>query len=157
MALVIDNCQICRQRSELQPLGDGRAVCGDCFTVMKNGATKVSEAASEGAEFSRPESRPQQSFQSQPVFSQPEDPDLEERNFYLSLVQEEATDEWVNKFIKEVVSRKILKYDWKKVLENKRWFSTLDLRRFALEVNPDFEKPEVVPNEDPGDNPGEAN
>lgn len=63
-----------------------------------------------------------------------------ERELYLRVISEGATEDWVEDFIKEVLTKNVLKYDWKQIIRSERWFSILDLRRFALDINPDFEK-----------------
>lgn len=67
----------------------------------------------------------------------------EERARLLAVIHEKATDSWVEKFIEEVVTGKVMKFDWKQIIQSERWFSVLDLRKFAIELDPNFEKPVV--------------
>lgn len=65
---------------------------------------------------------------------------VDERERYIAVISGKATEEWVDKFIKEVLTKNVLKFDWKEIIQSERWFSLLDLRRWALEVDPDMEK-----------------
>lgn len=64
-----------------------------------------------------------------------------ERQRYIDIITKGADDKWVDTFIKEVVLKKVLVYDWREIIKTERWFSVLDLRRFALEVDPQMDKP----------------
>lgn len=68
----------------------------------------------------------------------------EEREQYIAVISQ-ADPKWVEHFIKEVMAKNVLLYDWKEIIKFERWFSILDLRRFALEVNPDFERASSKP------------
>lgn len=70
------------------------------------------------------------------------EPSNDERDQYIRVICNKASEEWVKSFIKEVVTRKVLTYDWRTIIRNERWFSILDLRRFALEIDPDMDKVE---------------
>lgn len=133
MALKIDICQICHQRAELM-LYDSREICGECMIVMNAGGVRK-----EGE--SPLKAKPEHIL---PERVGPVDTyeDLE-RSTYLRIIQAKHTKRWVVKFIAEVVAKKILKFDWFTVIENKRWFSVLDLRRFAIELDPGLETRET--------------
>ena len=69
----------------------------------------------------------------------------DERELYIRTITNKATDEWLKRFIKEVVVKQVLRNDWKSIIRNERWFSLLDLRRFALDIDPDVDRPEPPP------------
>ena len=134
MSLTIDSCQICRQRAELMLYKpDGRMVCGECRMVMDAGAVLHVGENQTG----------QPEFYGRSVVSnlQPGMTEEEmERQKYIGVIASKANDAWITRLIKEVISKRILKYDWQRVIANPRWFSVLDLRRFALDLDPNFEK-----------------
>ena len=69
----------------------------------------------------------------------------DEKRRYLDLILGSATDELIDEIVSEIVEKKILHYDFSRIIENERWFSIMDLRRIALKVSPDFEKPSKKP------------
>lgn len=77
-----------------------------------------------------------------------------ERAAYLRVIEEKADAEWLKKFIEEVLVKNVLQYDWKTIIRSERWFSVLDLRRYALDLDPDFEK--VVKQDKPAPQPQPA-
>lgn len=151
MGLTIDNCHVCRQRAELMLYApDNRMVCGECRLVLDAGAVRnLDEPFKSNGKGHESGIR-----HVAPLTDQEEQVDYE-RQGYLDVIQRKADSVWVAKLIKEVVAKKILKYDWFRVISNPRWFSVLELRRFALELDPEFERevpeedePERVPRED---------
>lgn len=121
----LGTCDVCRNRAELTEFkSDGRRLCGDCTLVMNSGAF-----VKKGEQRPKVQERVAEEFSSDDL----------ERETYLEIIKNKANDEWVNKLIKEIISKKILKYDWFRVIQQHRWFSVLDLRRFALDLDPKFE------------------
>lgn len=137
MSLVIDNCQVCKNRSELKTFEpDGRQVCGECLEALIFGNAR------KRAEIAEPEQQVIYGVGNKTrltVAPQTRDP---ERQEYLDVILRKADPSWVQKFIKEVVAKKILRYDWQTVIGQERWFSLLDLRRMAIELEPNIEHPE---------------
>ena len=135
-------CAQCRNKAEvsLYPNDNPEPICESCYRDNQ----KLEKVISDKREASGiRDVRPIAERQPQNVTGDPE------RDRYIEVITEGAKDEWVTSFIREVVTKNVLKYDWKYIIRNERWFSVLDLRRFALEVNPGFEDVSVpsVPSE----------
>lgn len=116
----LGECQVCRNRAEVQSIPDGRKVCGDCLKVLSGKLKKIHQ-----------EQRPPQVQEEQVT---------DERTGYLNFILENADQEWVKNFIIETVAGKILLYDWQNVIANERWFSVLDLKRFSCEIRESIEQ-----------------
>lgn len=125
----LGTCDVCRNRAELTEFkSDGRKLCGDCTLVMNSGSfVKKGE----------------KKHQAQERFAEEMDSNDLERDTYLEIIKSKATEKWVKNLIKEIIAKKILQYDWFRVIQQSRWFSVLDLRRFALDLDPEFEASRV--------------
>lgn len=175
MAL-IEKCDICQQRSELQN-SFGRMICGDCIVCMQEGKT-----ARRAAEFGFKEERfgagasggVKKVYQPGPgdlvkgmngagpvaeageqvrykMVERTEEDD--EREKYIGVIDACKDEKWIKVFVKEVLKKEILEIDWNIILGNKRWFTTHELKRFAKKLNPDFDKPLPVEDEEEDDLP----
>lgn len=135
-------CAECHNKAEVAVYSGGnpQAVCEDCYKAdlllqkkiaQKNGAQVVMPGVGGTVSSGTASS----SVSTAISFIGAND----ERQRYLDVIQR-ASPSWVDGFIKEVMVKRVLQYDWKEIVKSERWFSVLDLRRFALEVDPDFEK-----------------
>lgn len=128
-------CAQCRNKAEIRVYEgwNPEPVCEDCQRDNVNLEKK--SQANGGASLLPP-------LKSSPASSVPVDfrgqTSTEERDRYIAVIAQ-ADPKWVDRFIKEVMAKNVLLYDWKEIIKFDRWFSVLDLRRFALEVNPNFE------------------
>lgn len=124
----IGRCNQCGNQSELKiyPNDNPQAICENCHRdnlklegkiLEKKAVVNVVEVSSNNHQVS------------------------DERSRYINIIVSKASDQWLDSFIKEVVVKKVLIYDWKTIIQNERWFSILDLRRFALDIDPDMDKP----------------
>lgn len=136
-------CQICQCRSELGQYEDGRQICEECYQAMSLGkdrniaAGKVLPPA-EGGAFPAPTVYESRTTLPSPVWDSME---VSERSRYIEVIKEKATPEVIKQVITALVSEGTLTHDFHKIIQNERWFSVLDLRKIALKVSPNFEKP----------------
>lgn len=130
----IANCAQCLNKAEVRiyPNDNPDPICEDCYRDNQKLEQKISDKSEEV----RKES--QVNHQSVNPYSQ----SGSERDQYIDTICRMASDEWVRKFTKDI--KRILINDWKTIIRNERWFSLLELRRFALEVNPEMDKPKPV-------------
>lgn len=128
----IANCAQCLNKAEVRiyPNDNPQPICEDCYRDNQ----KLEHKIIEKAEASRPE--PSYSFNPPPSNGG------SERDRYIDTITRMASDEWVKKFTKDL--KRVLINDWQTIIRNERWFSLLELRRFALEVDSQFDKPKVV-------------
>lgn len=138
-------CQVCRNKAELQAIpGDSRSMCGDCAVTLTSGM-KRRKVGPYSEELLGPKPiAPVASWQYQPGVVMPLVNGNDEKRKYLEVIRQ-AEPGFIDKTINEIVSKKILHFDFNRIIENDRWFSVLDLRRMALDVDPDFEKENLKP------------
>ena len=129
-------CAQCKNKSEVRLYsGDNpEPICEDCYMSNQQLEAKIGNKEVLALQGQNP---------AQNYISGSPPPPTDERSIYLDVVSK-ASPEWVNKFISEIVTKQVLQYDWFTIVKNDRWFSILDLRRFALQVNPEFEKPKEI-------------
>jgi hypothetical protein len=126
-------CSQCGNHAEIRiyPNDNPQPICENCYkenqVLEQKIATKTDTVRQESQYTSTP----------QFVSGEPNS----EREVYIRAICNKATDEWLTHFISEVVTKKVLIYDWRTIIRNERWFSLLDLRRFALEVDPNIDQP----------------
>ena len=128
----IGPCAQCGNKAEIKtyPGFNPQAVCENCQRDNERLEEKIIEKAGE-----KKQAQNRVVTEEMPVYVG------DERELYIRTISNKATDEWLKRFIKEVVIKQVLRNDWKTIIRNERWFSLLDLRRFALEVDPDVDKP----------------
>ncbi len=126
-------CSQCRNKAEISvyPGDNPDPICGDCY--QEN--LKLEQAIADQGK--QPQPTQNGAAQPAPVAQLPE------RERYIKTICEKADDAWVGQFIEEVIVKNVLRYDWQTIIQNERWFSVLDLRRFALGLDPDVDKPKV--------------
>lgn len=126
-------CAQCRNKAEVSvyPGGNPQAICGDCYQEDMKLEEIISErnGATQGGPMLAPHV-----IAAAPV-------QVSERDRYINCIQSKASPEWLEGFINEVIIKNVLKFDWKEIIQNQRWFSILDLRRFALQVDPAVDDP----------------
>ena len=129
-------CAQCHNKAEVRvyPNDNPEAICEDCYRDNQKLEQKIFDK-SISVQTGLGEGQ-QSLFQSSSG--------SEERDLYIRTICNKASDAWLERFIDEVVRKQVMVYDWKTIIRNERWFSILDLRRFALEVDPDLDKPVVV-------------
>ena len=140
---VIGFCMICRNKAELHKvLGDSRDMCGDCAEAITYGMKRRKVGPySEEIVGAKAKVVPTQAVS--PNGEQPTD----EKSNYLKIIRDGVSPDMIDTIIQEILVKKILHFDFNRIIENDRWFSVLDLRRMALQVDPDFEKPKPIPPE----------
>lgn len=130
---MIGICAQCRNKAEIA-LYDGDNPDPICESCHHENAKLEKFIANKNGNASQTFRQDQHSISK----SQPQSYDSE-RERYIEIITSGADNKWVDSFIKEIVLKNVIKYDWKQVIRSERWFSVLDLRRFALDVNPGFE------------------
>lgn len=115
MALHLGPCDICRNRAELAPYSDGRQICGDCMEAMLAGEARRGLTQPEPAPLDPP-------------------PPSSEREAYLATINK-ATPVQINKIVRRLVRERVFHVEFDQIVRNERWFSLMDLRRIALEVD----------------------
>ncbi len=131
----IANCAQCMNKSEVRiyPNDNPQPICEDCYKENQKLELKISDKAVEAI-------RSQENYSFNPSTSNGNS----ERDKYIDTICRMASDEWVKKFTKDI--KRMLVNDWQTIIRNERWFSLLELRRYALQVNPELEKPKPVQN-----------
>ena len=130
----IGMCAQCHNKAEVHkyPNDNPDPICEDCYKENQQLEKKI-------------QSKAEQVQSAQVTLDVSTSYGSDERQQYLDVIWREATDEWLENLINEVLTKKVMYYDWKKIIMNERWFSILDLRRFALELCPDMDKPKDIP------------
>lgn len=143
----IDRCECCGNRAELHSInGDPRKVCGDCAEAIIHGLKEKKRGPYEVL----PEAPTQPSIAGGSLSFTPvtkpapvevfETEEALEREAYLSSILAHITPKQVEKIIKDLYRKKVFQADFAKVVRNHRWFSLMDLRRIALEINSNVPK-----------------
>lgn len=139
----IGTCQVCMNKAELHNLvDDDRNMCEDCAKAIFTGRQQKKEY--NGQVDIKPACN---SPTMQAVLSLSERD--EEKELYLYTIRGKVSKEQVNQVVLELVDKQVFHYDFSRILENPRWFSLMDLRRLALLVDPNFEKPQANAKKDP--------
>lgn len=129
-------CAQCKNKSEiaLYPNDNPQEICEACYRDNCKLEQKIAEKAEAATNTNvNGAVAPLRQTSSSSSSSSPE------RDRYIDVICRNADPKWVDTFIREVVVKNVLKYDWKMIIQNDRWFSVLDLRRFALDIDPGFE------------------
>ena len=135
----IGNCQVCFNRKELGHYPDGRAVCEECWEALEFGrrrnieSGKIQVPADLDLESPAPVTP---SIETQVPLSAWTSTDADERSRYLRIIQS-AKREVIEGVIGKLVHSGVLHLDFHKIIQNERWFSIIDLRRIAEQVDPD--------------------
>jgi hypothetical protein len=129
-------CAQCRNKAEIRtyPNDNPEPICEACYKSNQELEKKISDKAQ--VVMATNEKKSYET--SGPIVTS------DEREHYIRTICNKADDKWLERFITEVVTKKVLIYDWKTIIRNERWFSILDLRRFALEVDPDLDAPKIA-------------
>ncbi len=124
-------CAQCRNKAEVKtyPNDNPDPICEKCYVDNQRLEKKIAEKGGAAIASESAPSRINEVLGAS-----------DERERYIQAIIQGASDKWIESFIKEVVVKNVLRYDWKEIIKFERWFSILDLRRFALEVNPNFEQ-----------------
>jgi hypothetical protein len=136
MVGAIGRCAQCGNNSEIRvyPNDNPQPICESCYLGNQQLEQKITEKK-ESASIQTALENSRTGLLQSSIGS-------DERELYIRTISNKASDEWLKHFINEVVTKQVLIYDWKTIIRNERWFSLLDLRRFALEVDPNLDKPE---------------
>lgn len=151
----IGTCAQCRNKAEVahypydpvdNPQPNPDEICESCYKANVELEHKITDAGGNRPEsHNKPADVPAGQAGPGPGVSSIMTPSVDafaaERARYLEVIFAKSNDEFVDKFIDEVVKKSVLKFDWKEIMKSVRWFSVLDLRKFALELDPNFEKP----------------
>lgn len=151
----IGTCDQCRNKAEVavypyhpydNPQPNPQPICESCYKENVKLEHKITESGGNRPESHNPptvevEGAKHVSSSGLQSSRNGEDPYAAERARYLQVIFEKADDAFVEKFITEVVVKSVLKFDWQEIMKLERWFSVLDLRKFALELDPMFDKP----------------
>lgn len=132
-------CAQCKNKSEVAryPNDNPDPICEDCYRENQILEQKINDKQTEALDVVYPANHPARNGNNSSGFTP------SERDRYIQIITSRASDAWVDSFIREVVVKNVLKYDWKEIIKSERWFSVLDLRRFALEVSPNFENDQI--------------
>lgn len=129
----IANCAQCMNKAEVRiyPNDNPQAICEDCYKdnqkLEQKIATKAEAVSLNNAVDFKTDNTPLlQSYSGL------------ERDKYIDIICRMASDEWVKKFTSHI--KRALVNDWQTIIRNERWFSLLELRRFALQLDPDMDK-----------------
>ena len=123
-------CQICRNRAELQRF-DGFEACEECCKAMQHGMDKRAQEQQP----ERPSPAPAVGIctAAPDAVAVPPAADSDERARYLAQVKR-ADAALIDRIIRRLVRERVFHVEFDQVVENSRWFSLMDLRRLALEV-----------------------
>ena len=127
----IGNCAQCMNKAEVRvyPNDNPEPICENCYRENQKLEQKISDKTPQA-------SQPEQ-------WNPPASMGGTERDMYIDVISRMASDEWVKKFTKDI--KRVLINDWKTLIRNERWFSLLELRRYALQVDTDMDKPKPKP------------
>lgn len=130
----IATCAQCLNKAEVRvyPNDNPDPICEDCYQDNQKLEHKIATKAEETRSLNTPlpEAKETALFQSS-----------SEREKYIDVICRMASDEWVKKFTKDI--KRVLVNDWQTIIRNERWFSLLELRRYALQLSPDMDKPPI--------------
>lgn len=127
-------CSQCKNKAEvaIYPGDNPDPICEDCYRQNIVLETEIQKKAVS------PNPAPLDIVQSSSVMSG-------ERFKYIECICNKATDEWLDKFIREVIADQVIRYDLAEVLKNDRWFTILDLRRYAKQIDQNIDQPKPEP------------
>ena len=128
----IDICQVCMNRSELGQIpGDNRFMCEDCSKAILHGRKQKAVAPA----LASPSS----------VTMTPVVVHSDEKELYLYTIRGKITEEQIEEVVRDLVEKRVLQFDFNRIIENDRWFSLMDLRRLTLRVDKNADKTKPKP------------